>query len=228
MKISVLGTGKVARGFAEKLGRLGHEVVLGTRDVERTFALTEKNDRGTVPFKTWHDEHRAVQVLPLAEAAACGEVVINATRGERSLATLEQAGAANLAGKVLLDVTVPLDYSEFPPTLSIVNDDSLGERIQRTYPEARVVKSFTTLSVSLMTDPRRLPGPHDLFVAGDDPAAKDTVKGLLCEIGWAAENIIDMGGIRAARGLEMYARFYYELAGALGTWNLNIHVVRGG
>jgi predicted dinucleotide-binding enzyme len=168
-----------------------------------------------------------VRLVPLAEAGAHGELVVNATAGAVSLDALEAVGAANLAGKVILDLALPLDRSSgMPPRLLFANADSLGERIQRAFPDASVVKTLTTVFVQVMIEPGRVPGRHNIFVAGDASDAKATAKGLLREFGWPEEAIIDLGGIGAARGLEMYAPLYFMLAGALGTWDFNIAVVR--
>ncbi|MFC9912881.1 NADPH-dependent F420 reductase [Streptomyces sp. NPDC059862] len=227
MKIAVLGTGMVGRAIADRLSTLGHDVVIGTRDVEQTLARTEPDWLGNVPFAQWHQAHHAVQLVSFSDAGAHGEVVVNATPGTVSLAALEAAGSANLAGKVILDVALPLDMSEgMPPLLAVANTDSLGEQIQRAFPEARVVKSLNTMLADTMVDPSRIPGQHNVFVAGDDGDAKATVKSLLNGFGWPDEAIIDLGGIRGARGTEMYARLLFELSAALGTYDFNLAIVR--
>jgi predicted dinucleotide-binding enzyme len=132
----------------------------------------------------------------------------------------------NLAGKVLLDLALPLDLSQgMPPTLTIANTDSLGEQIQRTFPDARVVKSLNTVFWQVMIDPSRVPGEHTIFVAGNDPEAKKTVEGLLADFCWPDGSILDLGDITGARGAEMYARLYFTLVGALDTFELNIQVI---
>ncbi len=134
----------------------------------------------------------------------------------------------HLDGKVLIDVSVPLDFSQgFPPRLSVVNDDSLGEQIQRALPETRVVKALNTLNADLMLNPQLLEAPSDLFLAGDDAEAKDVVRGLLVEAGWEGGNIHDLGGIEASRGTEMWLPLWLRLMGAVGGPRFNVHVVRG-
>jgi predicted dinucleotide-binding enzyme len=134
-------------------------------------------------------------------------------------------GADNLAGKVLIDVSNPLDFSGgMPPTLSVCNDDSLGERIQAAFPEAKVVKSLNTMNNQVMTEPGRLPDAHNVFVCGEDEEAKATVTELLIEFGWPRASIIDLGGIEAARGTEMYLPLWLRLMGALGTADFNIQI----
>lgn len=227
MKIAVIGTGGVGRTLAAALAGLGHEVVIGTRDVENTLANTEPDVFGNPPYARWQQEHTDIRLLPFAEAGAHGEVVLNATNGANSLAALEAVGADNLAGKVLLDLALPLDLSQgMPPTLTVANTDSLGEQIQRAFPDARVVKSLNSVAFPVMVDPSRVPGAHTLFVAGDDEDAKETVRGLLEGFGWPADAVIDLGDITGARGAEMYSRLYFTLAGVLETFDFNINVVR--
>ena len=218
----------VGRALAGRLSELGHDVVVGTREVEETLGRTDPDAMGTPPFAEWQRGHEAVALVPLAEAGSHGELVVNATNGAGALAALEAVGAANLAGKVIVDVANPLDFSQGrPPILSVCNTDSLGEQIQRAYPEARVVKTLNTINAYVMVDPARVPGAHSVFVAGDDQTAKATVKGLLGEFGWRDEQIVDLGGIRAARGTEMYLPLWLTLCGALGSGDFNIAVARG-
>src|SRR6185295_15926562 len=169
MKVGVLGTGSVGRRIAAKLVELGHEVTMGSRSADNE-ALRE-----------WVEEvGQGGSGGTFADAAAAGELVFNCTAGEASLAALEAAGADNLAGKVLVDVSNPLDFSQgMPPTLSICNDDSLGERIQAAFPEAKVVKTLNTVNAGVMVDPASVPGEHDIFVCGNDDGAKAQVSELL-------------------------------------------------
>lgn len=166
-------------------------------------------------------------LLSFPEAGAHGDVVINATAGVNALSALEAVGGAHLAGKVLLDLALPLDFSHgMPPTLTIAGDDSLGEQTQRAYPDARVVKTLNTVYMDVMVDPARVPGEHNLFFAGEDQGAKETVTSLLNAFGWTQESIIDLGGIRAARATEMYMQLYFQLVGHFDTFDVNIAVVR--
>jgi 8-hydroxy-5-deazaflavin:NADPH oxidoreductase len=225
VKIAVLGTGMVGRVLAAKLADVGHDVVVGTRDVGATLARTEPGPMGHPPYAEWQKDHANVRLVPYAEAGAHGEIVVNATSGGGSIAALEAAG--DLAGKVIVDVANPLDFSQgFPPTLSVCNTDSLGEQIQQAFPGARVVKTLNTVNASVMVEPSRVPGEHTVFVAGEDADAKETVKGLLREFGWSDRSIVDLGGIRAARGTEMYLPLWLTLMGVLGTADFNIAVLR--
>ncbi|HEX8076069.1 MAG TPA: NAD(P)-binding domain-containing protein [Thermoleophilaceae bacterium] len=195
MRIGVLGSGNVGQTIAGKLTELGHDVRTGTR--------SEGNYR---------------------DAAAHGELVFNCTAGTGSLEALRAAGEEELRGKVLVDVANPLDFSKgMPPTLSVCNDDSLGERIQREFPDARVVKALNTVNAGVMVEP--IQGTN-LCVCGDDAAAKSQVVALLGEVGWPAESVLDLGGIQAARGMEMYLPLWLGMMGALGTPAFNIAIAR--
>src|SRR3954453_3031170 len=155
----------VGRALSARLAGLGHDVVIGTRDPEPTLARSEPDARQTPPFAEWAKSNPTVSLLPFPEAGRHGEVILNATAGIASLAALEATGAENLAGKVLLDLSVPLDRGvESPPPLLVANTDSVGEQIQRTYPDARVVKTLNTMFVEVMIDPNRLPSQHNVFV----------------------------------------------------------------
>ena len=226
MKIAVLGTGIVGRTIAGKLAELGHEVVVGTRDPAATLARTDQDAMGNPPFKTWSDSHPDVALATLADAAAGAELVVNATNGAGSIAALEAAGENSLAGKVLIDTSNPLDFSQgMPPSLFVCNTDSLGEQIQRRFPEARVVKTLNTTNTSLMVDPGQLAGgDHTVFVSGDDADAKAVVTDLLRSFGWT--DIVDLGDIATARGPEMYLALWLRMFGALGTHVFSVKAVR--
>jgi predicted dinucleotide-binding enzyme len=157
--------------------------------------------------------------------AARGELLFNCTAGTASLDVLNAAGAGNLAGKVLVDVANPLDSSQgMPPVLSVCNDDSLGEQIQAAFPETKVVKALNMMTNQLMTDPGHLPGAHNVFVCGNDDAAKVEVQALLQSFGWSADQILDLGDISAARGTEMYLPLWLRLMGTLDSADFNIQI----
>ena len=225
MKIAVLGTGMVGRALAARLAGLGHDVTIGTRDPQETLARTEPDGMGNPPFSTWTAEHADVAVATLRDAAAGAEFVVNATNGTGALPALEQAGAENLAGTVILDLSNPLDFSQgFPPTLFVKDTDSLGEQIQRAFPQTHVVKTLNTMNADLMVDPASLGAESSVFVSGNDAAAKATVTGLLESFGHT--DVIDLGDISTARGPEMYLPIWLRLMGALGTAAFNVKVVR--
>jgi 8-hydroxy-5-deazaflavin:NADPH oxidoreductase len=227
MKIAVLGTGMVGQALAGKLAELGHDLVVGTRDPEATLARSEPDYLGKPPFGTWLGAHSEVRLGTPAEATAAAELIVNATNGAGSVGMLESAGEENLAGKVLVDVANPLDVSQgMPPSLFVSNTDSLGEQIQRRFPQTRVVKALNTMNCEVMVDPAKVPGEHDVFLCGEDADAKRQVAELLESFGWPAEHIRDLGGITSARGTEMYIALWVRLWGALGTGHFNIAVVR--
>lgn len=228
MKIGVLGTGMVGQAISGKLAELGHDVVVGTRDVDATLAHREPNAYGMPAFGVWREDNPAIKVGSFSEAAAHGEMIINATNGMGSLEALAQAGEANLRGKILIDIANPLDFSAgVPPTLSVVNVDSLGEQIQRAFPQVKVVKTLNTVTAGLMVEPRTLAdGDHHVFVSGNDIEAKAEVTGYLQSwFGW--REIIDLGDITTARGTEMYLALWVRLWSGLGTNAFNIKVVTG-
>jgi predicted dinucleotide-binding enzyme len=162
-----------------------------------------------------------------ADAAEFGEVVLNCTAGTASIEALEAAGAENLAGKLLIDVGNALDFSAgTPPTLAYSNDDSLGERIQEAFPDARVVKTLNTVNAEVMVNPDVVAGDHVIFVCGNDEGARAEVTGILGELGWPGERVIDLGDISAARGTEMYLPLWLRLMGTLGTAKFNIAIER--
>jgi len=226
MKIAVLGTGMVGRALAGRLAELGHAVTVGTRDVAATMARTEPDGMGNPPYPAWAREHPEVGLASFAEAAAGAELFVNATSGGKSVAALEAAGKENLAGKVLLDIANPLDFTNgFPPTMFVKDTDSLAEQIQRAFPEAKVVKGLSTLSAGLMVNPRQLAdGDHSVFVSGDDAGAKKTVSELLTDFGH--RDVIDLGDLSSARGSEMLLPIWLRLFGVLGTPAFNFKIVR--
>lgn len=217
MRYAVLGTGVVGRAIAGKLASLGHEVIVGTRDPGATLDRNEE-------FAGWLRERENVRPATFAEAAAGAERVVNATGGAASLAALTAAGAENLAGKLLIDVANPLTFVEGVPRFDPVDTDSLGEQIQRAFPEAKVVKTLNTMNADVMVDPSLVPGEHDVFVSGDDAAAKLAVTDLLVAIGWPRESVIDLGDITTARGAEMLVAAWMRVRLALGHHTFNFHI----
>lgn len=227
MKIGILGTGTVGQTFADKLSGLGHDIVLGTRDVRKTLDKTELGYGQTETFAQWQARHTGVKLAGFAEAALHGEVLLNCTSGQGSLAALNAAGEAALGDKILIDISNPLDFSKgMPPSLFVCNTDSLAEQIQRAFPRLKVVKSLNTLSCVLMVDPGKLAGgDHHAFVSGNDAQAKaQVVSYLKAWFGW--KELIDLGDITTARGTEMLLPVWVRLWGALGNANFNFKVVK--
>lgn len=217
MRFAVLGTGAVGRAIAERLVDLDHEVALGTRDPAATRAKDE--------FAAWSDDHAGVRLATFADAARDAEVVVNASAGGATLDVLALAGADHLAGKVLVDISNPLDFSAgFPPSLTVKDTDSLGEQVQRAYPSARVVKTLNTMAAPLMVHPEALSETTTVFVSGNDARAKETVTRLLESFGHG--DVLDLGDISTARGPEMYLPLWLRAMGALGTAAFNVRVVR--
>jgi 8-hydroxy-5-deazaflavin:NADPH oxidoreductase len=225
MRVGVLGTGGVGQTLAGKIASLGHEVKMGTRDVQAALGRTEAG-WGAVPLSQWHKEHPDVELGTFAEAAAHAELVINATAGTASLDALQTAGGENLDGKILIDVANPLDFSSgMPPTLSVCNTDSLAEQIQRAFPGAKVVKSLNTVNSGVMVDPSQVAGgDHHMFVAGNDEGARAEVIRILKDwFGW--KNVLDLGDVTAARGMEMLLALWLRLSMTLQSSMATIKVV---
>ena len=229
MKIAVLGTGTVGRTFAEKLVALDHEVMMGTRNVSEKLASTEKDFYGSAPFGEWHAQNQKINLGTFAEAATFGELVLNATHGINSVNALKQAGENNLKGKIVIDVANPLDFSKgMPPGLlpELSNTRSLGEEIQKTFPQAKVVKTLNTMWTGLMVNPNMIGGGnHTAFICGNDAEAKSKVKSLMKEFGWKEENILDLGDIGSARGTEAVLPLWLRIFNTTQNGAFNIRVV---
>jgi predicted dinucleotide-binding enzyme len=216
MKFGVLGTGVVGTTLAGKLAALGHEVKMGARAA------------GNEKARQWAQlAGGGASEGSYADAAGFGEIVIHATRGDAAIEVVRAAGRGNLRGKVLVDVSNPLDFSKgMPPTLFTgAAGDSLGERIQKELPETRVVKSLNTINASVMVDPARASADGAVFVAGNDEAAKKEFAGLLEDFGW--KNIVDLGDITGARATEAYVLLWLRLWETLKTADFNVEIVRG-
>jgi predicted dinucleotide-binding enzyme len=216
MKIAVLGTGTVGDTIGSKFIELGNQVMMGSR--------TAGNEKAKA-FLARHNKNASTGTF--AEAAAFGEIVVNCTSGSGSLEALKMAGEKNLNGKILIDIANPLDFSKgMPPSLSVVNTNSLGEEIQKNFPGAKVVKTLNTLWCGLMVNPGMLKdGDHSIFVCGNENEAKGKVKQILISFGWKPENILDLGDITKARGTEMYLPLWLSIYGATNNGAFNIKVV---
>lgn len=214
MKVGILGSGVVGQTIGGKLVELGHDVVMGTRDAGKL-----KEWLGKVGGKA--------KVGSFADAATHGEIVFNCTSGAGAIEALKMAGERSLNGKVLIDVSNPLDFSRgMPPSLLVSNTDSLGEQIQRAFPAVKVVKTLNTVNAKLMMNPKQVAdGNHDIFISGNDAKAKAQVTDVLKSwFGW--KNVTDLGDISTARGVEMYLPLWVRLWGALQTPMFNIKIVR--
>ncbi|HEY1959297.1 MAG TPA: NAD(P)-binding domain-containing protein [Polyangiaceae bacterium] len=214
MKIGVLGTGMVGQTIATKLVSLGHDVKMGARDAKNEKAAAWVAKSGA---KASHGT--------FADAAASAEILFVCTNGNGTLAALRSAGS--LGGKILIDLSNSLDFSKgMPPTLTTGNTDSLGEQIQREFPDAKVVKTLNTINCSVMVDAGRVAGgDHTVFMSGNDASAKARVAEILkAWFGW--KDVLDLGDITTARGPESYLHLWLRTYQALGTADFNIKVVR--
>ncbi len=226
MNTAVFGTGVVGQAIAAKLSAVGHRVAMGTRDPEATLARTEPDRYGNPPVRGWLAQHNGIQLTGYEQSARDADVIFNCTMGSASIEALRLAGDT-LTGKVLIDIANPLDFSNgMPPTLSPVNTDSLGEMIQRNFPELKVVKTLNTMTAAIMVNPSLISGDHNVFMSGNDASAKEVARGLLHSFGWADNNIIDLGDITTARGSEQLLPIWLRLWGKFQTPFFNFHVVR--
>lgn len=226
MNIGILGTGNVGQTLAAKLAEVGQNVMIGTRDVQATLARSQPDGYGNPPLSEWLKSHPQVKMGSYADAAAFGELVINATAGHASLDSLQAAGESNLNGKILIDIANPISFENGVMSLTIANTDSLGEQIQRQFPQVKVVKSLNTLTAELMVNPSLLlDGDHDVFVCGNDADARAAVADYLkAWFGW--KRVIDLGDITAARGLEMILPVWVRMWGTFNTARFNFKIVR--
>ena len=215
MKIGILGTGNVGQTIGTKLIQLGNDVKLGSRMAENEKAIEWTRQNGS---KASHGT--------FAQAAGYANILFNCTAGSASIVALNLAEKENLNGKILIDVANPLDFSNgMPPALSICNTSSLGEEIQKSFPEAKVVKALNTMSCKLMVNPALLKDEHDAFVCGNNKEAKSEVISILKEwFGW--KSVIDLGDITASRGMEMILPIWLSLMGTFQTTNFNFKIVK--
>jgi hypothetical protein len=215
MKIGILGTGMVGSAIGTKCTQLGHDVKMGSRTAtnEKAVAWVQQNGK-----------HASQGTF--ADAAAFGEIVFHCTHGVASLAALDLAGAQNLKNKILIDIANALDFSKgMPPSLSVCNTDSLGEQIQRAFPEVKVVKTLNTMNCNIMVNPKLVAdGNHDIFISGNDASAKAKVTEILREwFGW--KSVIDLGNITTARATEMLLPIWITLMGKYQSPNFNFKII---
>ena len=220
----VLGTGVVGQTFAAKLAALGHEVRMGTRDVAAARARTEPGQAGAEALGPWLDTHPEVLLATFADAVAGSEILINATSGSVSVDVLHAANLDGFEGKILIDLGNPLDFSSGQLDLTVKITDSLGETLQREFPNVRVVKALNMMTAAVMVDPASVGGgEHTAFIAGNHEAAKSVVTTLLHSFGW--RDVRDLGDISGARGMEAYLVLWLRAMQAFGTPKFNIKLV---
>lgn len=213
MNIAVLGTGMVGNAIGSKLVGCGYRVMMGSRTGDNEKARTFVNEHG-----------KGSSQGTFADAAVFGELVFNCVKGEKALEALDLAGKGNLRGKIIVDLSNPLDFSNgFPPTLTLCNTTSLGEQIQERFPESHVVKTLNTTNCQIMVNPGIIWGEHDMFLCGNSDQAKSTVENMLRnDFGW--KTVIDLGDISNSRGMEMLLPLWIRLYGKLKHPNFNFHV----
>ncbi|MCU1478878.1 MAG: hypothetical protein JWQ64_3571 [Subtercola sp.] len=203
MRISLLGTGHVATTLAAAWAKAGHDITLGSRDPRAKAGQFE------------------YPVASIADAAATADVIVNATPGAQSLATFTSIPAESFAGKTILDVA-----NASTDTFDLVYpDSSLGQVLQDALPAAKVVKSLNTAAMTVLVDPTSIP-ESSVFLSGDHDDAKGTVRGLLTDLGWTGDSIVDLGGIATAKGVEYYFMLFFALMQANKGPQFNIKVVR--
>jgi 8-hydroxy-5-deazaflavin:NADPH oxidoreductase len=226
MNIGVLGTGVVGQSVGGALAAQGHSVMIGTRDVQKALANTEKTAMGTPGFGAWHKDNQHIKVGTFAEAAKFGELLINAINGLGSLQALKTAGDENLGSKVLMDIANELDFSKgMPPKVLANTDRSLGEDIQAAFPNLKVVKTLNTMNAYVMVNPALVKGSDStVFINGNDAGAKARVTEILKSFGW--QDIMDLGDITASRGVEMLVAVWLSVWGAVGNTPFNFKIAR--
>lgn len=230
MKIAIIGTGTVGRTIASKLVELNYDVMMGTRNVSDKLASTANDIYNNPPFGEWIKANKKVKLGSFAKAAAFGDLIVNATNGANSVTALILAGAKNLAEKVLIDIANPLDFSNgMPPSLlpGLNNINSLGEEIQKTFPEALVVKTLNTMWCGLMINPGLVgKGDHINFICGNNIEAKSKVQKILNQFGWPDKNIMDIGDISGARATESVLPIWLRVMGVMKNGAFNFKIVR--
>lgn len=214
-RIGVLGSGEVGRRLAEGFRSRGHEVMIGSRDP------------GKAELREWlSGDGAGIEAGTFAQTAAHGELLALAVLGNAAEPAIADAGPDNFNGKVVIDAMNPLDFSGgFPPKLSIAGEDSLGERIQRALPDAKVVKAFNTIGNPYFVDPRFSEGQPTMLIAGDDEGAKRTVTDVLSDFGWS--DTVDIGGIEGSRELEAICIAWVKIGGARGAWDHGFKLLVG-
>jgi hypothetical protein len=229
MKIAVLGTGSVGQTIGSKLIKLGHEIMIGTRNVQEAQSRNDKDYFGNPGFGEWLKANTGIKLGTFAVAIAFGEIVINATQGGNSLRALQSAKSYDLNGKIIIDISNPLDFSKgMPPSLipELSNTNSVGEEIQKAFPQAHVVKTLNTMWCGLMVNPDMIGGgDHINFLCGNNSGAKSKVKQLLNQFGWKNENLLDLGDITNARGTEGVMPIWLRIWAATQNGAFNFKII---
>lgn len=228
MRIAILGTGNVGQTFAEKFISLGHEVVMGTRDVGHTLERVDKD--GKPLFAEWHSKNVKVVLKTFKEVVQECELIVNALQGGATISAIQSCNSADFDNKIFIDIANPLDFSQgFPPSLlpDLCNTNSLGEEIQKELPNAKIVKTLNTMWCGLMVNPKLINnGDHLNYICGNDTESKSKVLELLLSFGWAAENILDLGDIKNARATESVLLIWTRIFGATQNGAFNFKLVK--
>jgi 8-hydroxy-5-deazaflavin:NADPH oxidoreductase len=214
-RVGVLGSGVVGRRLAWGFADRGHDVMIGSRDP------------GKSDLQEWlSGEGSGIRSGTFAETAAHGDLIVLGLLGTATVEAITDAGASNFSGKVVIDATNPLDFSDgFPPKLAISGEDSLGEQVQRALPDARVVKAFNIIGNTYFVDPSFTEGKPTMLIAGDDQGAKQTVASVLADFGWPEP--VDLGGIEGSRELEAICIAWVKIGGARGAWDHGFKLLVG-
>ena len=214
-RVGVLGTGEVGRRLAAGFSSRGHDVMIGSREP------------GKPELGEWlSGDGAGIEAGTFSETAAHGDLLVLAVLGNAAEQAIADAGTERFAGKVVIDAMNPLDASGgFPPKLSISGEDSLGERVQRALPDARVVKAFNTIGSPYFVDPSFTEGRPTMLIAGDDDGAKWTVGDVVADFGWP--EAIDIGGIEGSRELEAICIAWVKIGGARGAWDHGFKLLAG-
>ena len=226
-QVGILGTGMVGQTIGAKLTEFGYKVMIGTRDIAKTQANMSRNAYGAPSFAEWHKQHQNIQLGTFAEAAKFGTIIFNCTSGGASLEVLKLANPDNFNGKLVIDISNPLDFSKgMPPSLvpQYTNTNSLGEEVQKALPGAHVVKTLNIVNCEVMVNAKKTGGDPTMFVAGNDAKAKDDAKAILKQFGWT--DIIDLGDISGARGMEMLLPIWLRTWGATKNGYFGFKIVR--
>lgn len=201
MKLGILGTGHVAQLLATVWQKAGHDITLGSRNPD--------------------SKHIAFPVKTLVKTASEADIIVNAIVGSAALETISSIDTGAFASKTIVDVSNALT-----PTFSLLYpNESLAEKLQQALPDAHIVKSMNTASMTLITNPTRI-GPSSVFLSGNNAAAKAETAGLLRDLGWTDDEIVDLGGIESARAAEAYLMMFAALASAMKTEAINIRVIQ--
>ena len=214
-RVGVLGSGEVGRRLAAGFSSRGHDVMIGSREPDKP------------ELREWLDGDGAgIKAGTFPETAAHGDLIVLAVLGNAAEEAIAEAGPDSFAGKVVIDAMNPLDFSAgFPPKLSICGEDSLGERVQRALPDAKVVKAFNTIGNPYFVDPSFSEGRPTMLIAGNDNDAKRAVGDIVVDFGWP--DAIDIGGIEGSRELEAICILWVKIGGRRGAWDHGFKLLAG-